>query len=56
MHISGDGLLSFDPVTVAGHAELGGSIEACAFGICLGISAEAGVTVRAFNRCRSPPT
>ncbi len=49
VHISGDGLLSFSPVTVAGRAELGGSIEACAFGICLGISAEAGMTVRAFK-------
>ena len=49
VHISGDGSLSFDPVSVAGHAELAGAINACAFGVCLGISASAGVGARAFD-------
>lgn len=49
VHMSGDGVISFAPATVAGRAELAGSFEACAFGVCLGIAASAGVTVRAFT-------
>ena len=49
VHIDSSGALSFAPVSVVGKAELGGSIRACAYGICLGISASAGMTVRAFT-------
>ena len=39
VHISGDGSLSFDPVSVYGRAELSGSIHASAFGIGLTLAA-----------------
>ena len=49
VHISGDGALSFDRLSVHGKGELAGSIHASAFGVGMSLAAQASVAASAFS-------
>ncbi|HEY7199609.1 MAG TPA: hypothetical protein VIC57_05330, partial [Candidatus Dormibacteraeota bacterium] len=51
-HISGNGSLSSEPLSVRGSAQLGGSIDASAFGISLAVAVGAGVSAQAYTPLR----